>query len=252
MADKSLCFIHVGKTGGSSFSAQFADGQKVVPHPPSLPSLRIWREVHTRKRSDYGDCDLFVAWVRDPIERAVSAYNMAFDPTFRNDWIATTQNLLRAHGDLNSLLEEMPTNADALRTWRDVEHLRFDLAWYFTSDDGGNAVDPGQHSASSLHTKSRLADETFARKLVFVGALECYDEGAARFARLFDVAKDYLDSHPVVHQRRRHADAFDSSRLSGEARKNLREYLEPDYGVLQSLSMMGLIKCQKLDDLIWR
>ena len=85
---KGLCFIHVGKTGGGSFRKQFANEQKWIKHPSSIPELEFWKEFHTDSskrwltKEWYTRCDYFVAWVRDPIERAISAYNMVFDPNW--------------------------------------------------------------------------------------------------------------------------------------------------------------------------
>lgn len=254
--DKVLCFIHVGKTGGASFRARFTGtAQKVVHHPRSLPSLRTWREIHRDVPHHPADCDYFVAWVREPVDRVVSAYNMVFDPSWamelgrankgRYNALMEQRKRLESFGDLNNLTMQLPTNSEALSYWESIEHVGHDTAWYFTYDNTtGKRTKPGK--GAHLSALSYLQDEEFVKKLVFVGAKECYNEDVERFATLFNVSRSFMNEHPDVHLRAKHTNAFDSGNLSSEARNILQEYFWHDYCVLQSLSALGLIKCQKL------
>eukprot|EP00581_Thalassiosira_minuscula_P001550 CAMPEP_0183735144 /NCGR_PEP_ID=MMETSP0737-20130205/45836_1 /TAXON_ID=385413 /ORGANISM="Thalassiosira miniscula, Strain CCMP1093" /LENGTH=335 /DNA_ID=CAMNT_0025968803 /DNA_START=1 /DNA_END=1011 /DNA_ORIENTATION=+ len=262
VAGKTLCFIHVGKTGGSSFRSQFAEGKKTVSNLNSLPMLETWREVHTAPKLVFGDvakCDFFVTWVRDPIDRAVSAYNMDLDPLWGeelrrfnrkgyNHWVERVKHL-RRFGNLNNLTEQLLVNGEAAILWEGIEHVGHDIAWYFSYDaETGNPTKPGRGAHSGA--RSYLQNEEFLKKLVFVGANECYNEDIDQFASIFGVSTSFMSEHPVVHERRKHAGAFDSQTLSPTARDILENYFYYDYVVLHLLKELGFIKCQKLLDRI--
>lgn len=197
VTNRRLCFIHVGKTGGASFRAQFANGEKISKRLESIPDLRFWREFHTEPHLRltaywFHRCDYFVAWVRDPTDRGVSAYNMVFDPKYmqelpprRRELLVRRRDLLAKYGNLSNLTEQLSTDSQALAAWQSIEHVKFSIAWYFTSDKDGNALSP---ALAANHSYPRLQSREFLRKLVFVGANECYQQDVQRFAVLFGIS----------------------------------------------------------------
>lgn len=286
---KSLCFIHVGKTGGASFRTQFAHPrQKKVHVPPSLPTAKFWREFHTENHlritnAWYDKCDYFVAWVRDPIERAISAYNMIFDPEFTKERRGhiDLQKRLSSWGTLGNLTEHIfednvrVGDDTAREVLEDIEHLRYNIAWYFTSDTNGQSLQPpvvsssmitattntsslsssnnnfifGNGKATNKTVISRLSNELFRKKLVFVGSTECYRDDVQRFIQMFGVSNEYLAAHPMPHMRKPTVGGrYESlSNLSPRAIQNFKKYLQTDYTILSSLILdMNLIKCPKL------
>ena len=263
ITDQVLCFIHIGKTAGASFRNQFAGGRRFATHPESLPSLKEWNEIHTNTRTKVmkkSKCDYYIAWVRDPVDRGVSAYNMILDPSWTNEVRARggsamfnalidQQHHLSRFTSLNNLTEQLFTNEEAFDLWESIEHVKHDITWYFTlNGTTGNPTDPGKEA--HFGAVGLLHDPNFVERLVFVGANECYKEDVERFTKLFGVPRVFMEKRPIVHSRQRHPNSFDSKNLSSLARLNIQHYFEDDYEVLRSLSRLGLIKCKNLLDRI--
>lgn len=263
VTDRKLCFIHVGKTGGSSFRAQFANGLKKNKNLKSMPALKVWREYHTGRygitATAVNNCDYFVAWVRDPIDRAVSAYNMVFDQEWHQEVAAVSKtmhkalvqqtDLLGSYGSLNDLAEKILVDPQAQAAWGSIEHVKFNMAWFFTSHGNGKPL--SQPLDVSANAGSWLLDRKFLSKLVFVGAAECYQQDIERFALLFGIPDSFMANNPIRHTRRRARDSFDAKNLTHVALKNLQNYFKADYEVLHSLFHLDLIKCQNLKDRVY-
>ncbi|KAL9182125.1 hypothetical protein ACHAXT_012777 [Thalassiosira profunda] len=257
VSDKLLCFLHVGKTGGSTFQRVFVGDGKIVDRPQSIPTLGRWREFHvelhlrlTRQWIDY--CDYLVAWVRNPVERAVSAYNMAFDPA----WGMTPRELrerIRPYGNLNNLTERLYDDAAAYGAFRDIEHVHYNTAWHLMPDadyfaDGNGKRDEYYYgNRGPISPNARLSEELI-EKLVFVGATECFAEDLRRFASMFGVSDAWLNRtmQSTKQQRPRYAGGVDPSELSAVARRNMRDFFLADYDVIRELVGLGLVQCPRL------
>jgi hypothetical protein len=271
VTDRELCFLNIEETGGDRLRAHFANDEKQIDHPPALPTLYRWRELQMDRdrNSDYRVkyCDFIVLWVRDPVERAIDAYNMVMDPQWlerlRNSgsksitrklrYLENIQKILNRFGDLNDIAEQLfdeknkkntsSSPVAARRTFSYIEQVRHSLAWYIWSDT--HYLRPLLTQAGPFHppgtASSWLTDPWFLSRLVFVGGNECYEQELERFATLFDVTRSYLEP---IHSTNTEHTAVEN--LSPLAYKNLRRYFHEDYQVLLTLKSYGLLHCDKL------
>ena len=83
VAADQICFIHVGKTGGATFRAALGLGNpgKDARNVSAIRAGR-WNEFHTDEKRwlslEWEErCDFFVTWVRHPVSRLVSAFELS-------------------------------------------------------------------------------------------------------------------------------------------------------------------------------
>ena len=193
-----LVFIHIGKCGGSTVL-------RAIQESPAAEHLRI-RHVHIRrphynKRSNY----LFV--VRDPIERAVSAFNwrkkLTGQSVFQQTRFAGESGVLQRYDTINSLAEVLyrngELNREAAAHYNRIHHLDMGIAFYLR---GIERVSPEQVFAV---LRQESLSEDIRRFLQVKTSLKEKDNSAAR------------------------------KPLSEEARDNLSRFLADDYNALARL-----------------
>ena len=242
VTDRKMCFLHVGKTSGSSFRTQFANGRKRIAHPRALPALKVWKEFHTNDSPPTNEslqsCDYVIAWVRNPIERLVSAYNMVFNQEWYKELssasvksgnlLLKTRETLESYGSLSDLAEQISkNNTQAQMSLGKIEHVKYNHAYYF----------------NAMFDKDGTTNEAFLQKLVFIGSTECYEEDIKRFASLFNVSNEFISGSAIAHMRKNNVTG---KNLSQVATHNLQSYLHEDYKILNALMDLDLIPCERL------
>lgn len=180
---------------------------------------------------------------------------MIFDPAYEREAmhygsvytkLLAQKECLGKFGNFTNLIEQIYSNMEAFQSWDDIEHVKHDIAWYFTLTSNGDVPQPGK--MAHFDAVQILDDPDFVKRLVFVGSNECYNEDVQRFARLFGISESYLQKYPVLHLRKPLNASTNKTSLSKEARLNIEVYFQHDFEVLQRLSTLGLIKCHKLID----
>lgn len=126
-----LHFVHIGKCGGSTL------GQAIRNSPVVKRQFRGVEHVHIRKPVYRpGTCYLIV--VRNPIARAISAFNWRFKLVVttgkQRDRFAGEHATLTKYGTLNNLAEALCTdgavNPEVEQEFRSIHHLREDIHFY--------------------------------------------------------------------------------------------------------------------------
>mmetsp|Transcript_8137 Transcript_8137/g.25100 ORF Transcript_8137/g.25100 Transcript_8137/m.25100 type:complete len:265 (+) Transcript_8137:59-853(+) len=189
-SDRAVCFMHVGKTGGATFRETVA-GNKETHKPLLLPDVKLWREFHVGKHDQLTydwleKCDLFVAWVRDPVNRGVSAFTFANNSRFRLGVgpFSFTLPVPYQPGQVNAIAEALYWDPRAWVQFMTTQHVTTGIAWYL----------------------GPLMNSRFEKKLIFVGAQECYMDDFARFARLANMTMPRIKS--IHHERRSNEPPF--------------------------------------------
>lgn len=200
-----LRYIHIGKCGGSTL-------QKAMENSPVLAErFSAIRHIHTR-RPIYKAKNQYVFVLRNPIDRAMSAFNWRFhlliESERKKDSRPGEVDALTRYQTLNALAEALykgeTLNARAAEDYRSIQHLRQDIAYY---------LDP-------LLPNLR-ADQIFA--------VLCQHRLDQDIATYFGVENT---SNVNVHSK-----GVDRARLhlSDLGRHNLRRFLDPEYLCIERL-----------------
>ena len=206
-------FVHVGKCGGSSVKS-------------ALKSLGIpFEEVHIKPvvatpRASY--CIL----LRDPIDRALSAFNwrhrLVITEGTQQHRFPGERAILERWGNLNALAEALydefgGANEEAIREFRTIHHLKESIGFYFQQ------FDIAKHAGQ-------------IQSVLFQESLD------ADFKRTFqaDLPSKRLKHNPGA------------SGLSLRAESNLRRVLASDYAVIEALHAEGHIPKDRFESIMRR
>lgn len=221
MDKKTLEFIHIGKCGGKTVKNEVRNSSLLDQKYASIKFIHIKKPVYSSE-SDY----LFV--VRNPIERAVSAFNWRYKLVVQDqmprqkDRFEGEAEVLVKYGSLNLLAEALYFQdgsecKEAHLEFEKIHHLHERTSFYL--EDIVDRLRPSQ----------------------IYGVIKQYS--------LSDDCGRLLGSEVVEHLHDNSSKASkDSSRhvLSELARANLRRFLANDYACLMHLQCLGGLTVDEL------
>ena len=98
---------------------------------------------------------------------------MIFDPAYERTMqqgakkytkLLAQKERLREFGNFTNLIEQIYSNMEAFQSWDDIEHVKHDIAWYFTLTSNGNVPHPGK--MAHFDAVQILDDPDFVKRLV--------------------------------------------------------------------------------------
>ena len=234
-----ITFIHIGKTGGST-----------------IQTLLNLKQYHLT--NNYNLNNKFIIWIRNPIARFVSAFNMSYvNVNFKNyikstseleyksvilgrrikNFLSKEQNyifskrydeLINYFQKANNLAEALSSNnknirqkAEELMNYPNIGHIYRGIGWY-------------------LHNGKFV--RKYNNKIIFVGKQETMDEDLERLGTLLN--KEIVDDKSRINN----YSTKKSKYLSPLAVKNIiRFYKDTDYAALIELNKHGWISDSVLD-----
>jgi hypothetical protein len=233
-----LTFIHIGKTGGST-----------------VQKLLNIKQYHLNKNYDFKN--KFIIWIRNPIARFVSAFNMSYiNVNFRKyikntnnleprsvllkkkidrylsketDYIFSTRydELINFFKTANNLAEGLSSNNNNIRKKAEelmnnpLEHINKGIGWYLNN---GRFV------------RNRNSN------IIFVGRQETMDEDLQKLGIILD--KEIKNDETRIN----HYSSKESKYLSPLAIENIKNYYKnSDYAALIELNKHGWISDETLD-----
>ena len=216
-AGDHLSYVHIGKCGGSTL-------QKAMAQSPVLAArFTSVRHIHTR-RPVYKRHNQYVFVVRNPIDRALSAFNWRYHLVVaskrKRERFVGEHAALETYQTLNALAEALyddgKLNQHVVEAYRTIQHLKHDIAYYL--DPLLNHLRP---------------DQIFA-----VLCQHTLDQDIATYLGVENTQK--------VHY---NAAQTDSARmfLSDQARQNLGTFLAPDYKCIERLGKLFPLGEKNLD-----
>jgi hypothetical protein len=204
-----LIYVHIGKCGGSSLG-------RAISHSKVLRrEFRAVAKFHIKKPPITKNAKYLIV-VRNPIDRAVSAFNWRYrlvvDEEKQKDRFDNEWKILTKYGTLNSLSEalyvEGHLDSEVAQDFNSIHHLRENISFYL-----GDLL----QSISSEQIYGVLATETLNQDIMKI-----------------------LGVHSVarVHENSRSVD-LTRGNLSDDAIENLKRFLASDYKNLQILLEMN-------------
>jgi len=204
-------FVHVGKCGGSSVKSALKS------HGIPFEEVHIKPVVWTPRAS-------YCILLRDPIDRALSAFNWRYRLVVTE---GTQQHrfpgeraILERWGTLNALAEALydeggVANEEAIQEFRTIHHLKESIGFYF------QRFNIAKHAGQ-------------IQSVMFQESLD------ADFKRTFqaDLPSKRLKHNPI------------SSALSARAESNLRRVLASDYAVIEALHAAGHISQDRYESIM--
>lgn len=129
--ERRLCYIHIGKCGGATVNQAIDASPLVARRFDKVAVSHVARPVY-KARNQY----LFV--VRNPIDRAISAFNwrhrLVHEEARPDHRFPGEAEVLRKYGSLDALATALYEGdalvAHAARDFRSIHHLREDMAFY--------------------------------------------------------------------------------------------------------------------------
>lgn len=216
----TLIYIHVGKCGGG------AVGKAIKESPVIREKFRAVKKVHVKKPF-YQKNARYLIVLRNPIERAISAFNWQYRRVVETKKEEFTRpgefEILKKYKNINNSAENLYVNdvlnISAVKEWQMVHHLREDIDFYLT--DLLSHVRP---------------DQIFA-----VLIQESLEEDVSRLLS--------VESLETQHENRSGRD--DSQlELSTIARDNLRKFLEAEYAVIKKVNSLYPLDEKNLEVLL--
>jgi hypothetical protein len=233
-----LAFIHIGKTGGST-----------------IQKLLNIRQYHLHK--NYNLNSKFIIWIRNPIARFVSAFNMSYVNVNFKKFIKNTKDL----GPRSVLLKKrinryLTKETDYIFGKRYDELINFfktpnNLAEGLSSDNKGIRERAEELMNSPLEHIYKgigwyLNNGRFVKnrndKIVFVGKQETMDEDIEKLGTLLN--KEMKPNNKMVNN----YSTAESKYLSPLAIENIKKfYKDSDYAALIELNKHGWITDEVLE-----
>ena len=234
-SDQHITFIHIGKCGGTTVSSFLKK------------YLINYNEIHTRK-PNYNPNTKYIIWLRDPISRFISAFNMSYDIINNNSllggkhiyvnnkfdpnkWDSEYINLINYFKTPNNLAEalniEHPdyNNAMKLLSFTKLktgfQHISAGISWYLSDKFLNDAKD----NIIFIGRQENLSNDIEKLRLV----LQQYN---------INLPKDY------VLENKRIANKYNKTLLN-KAMINLNEYLKKDYEIINTLEQINYNKYTK-------
>ena len=202
----TLVYIHIGKCGGESLWTALQGSRHVAEN------FDLLRKVHVRQPPVL-DRAKYLVVIRNPISRAISAYNwrlkLVLEDGIQKDRFPGERDVLARYPTLNALADalyddEGRADPQAASDFRRIHHLKEDISFYLT--DLLNRVSPDQ-----IHA---------------VLATEALDADMA--------ATLGIENPPRVHENAS-TTSDERKRLDPGPRAKLRRFLAQDYAALEKL-----------------
>ena len=131
-SEKTLVFIHIGKCGGTTLMSTIADS------PVFKRSYDRILRAHLKQPPVYERAHYLVV-VRNPIERAVSAFNWRYRKVVEERsqaWVDGEREALQKYGTLNQLAEALYLNnelcAEVAADFERISHLHARISFYLS------------------------------------------------------------------------------------------------------------------------
>ena len=130
-SEKLLIYVHIGKCGGTSL-------WRALKNSPVINErFERFEKVHTSKPPILEKAS-YVVVVRNPIKRAVSAFNWRYklvvDDGLQKERFRGEYEILTKYGTLNALAENLYVgdilNKNVAKEFRAIHHLKEDIAFY--------------------------------------------------------------------------------------------------------------------------
>ena len=201
-----LRLIHIGKCGGRTLINAMEDSRRIDVE------FRAFLRAHTRTLPDYNKKEIYAFAIRNPIKRAVSAYN------WRRHLVL---NEGRAH-------KRLPTEFDIMKKYETIDELACalytgDRLNQKTADDfkGIHHLENGIYEFLSGVSTSIVPEQIMA-----VFCQETLNEDIETHLGID------MTERPRQHDNR--GSGF-STELSATGRRNLVRFLQPDYAAIREL-----------------
>lgn len=218
-----LNFIHIGKCGGTSVRQAVYSSQKVRSLYDEIRTIHVARPIF-RRNVDY------LVVIRNPIERAISAFNWRFkivvEQSTQSSRFKGEKNSLLKYKTLNNLAESLYNESGNLCAvadydYRSIHHLREGIDFY-------------------LHHQFFALPSNLIYGVIIQSSLtqDC--------ARLLDV-----DFVPEKNKNSSRSVKSRATNLSSLARTNLRKYLYKEYRCILQMREAGLITSLEYNELIF-
>lgn len=208
----TLIYVHIGKCGGASLFDAIRRSQVIQAE------FRFVQKVHIKKPPVFKQAKYLIV-VRNPVSRAVSAFNWRYklvvEDAAQEFRFKGERAVLKKYGTLNALAEALYTpdgtaDAAAADDFRCIHHLKEDIAFYLSDV-----------------LREVAEDQIFA-----VMATEFLNEDILAFLNVESVERIHANNSGGSPGR---------SALSELATRNLRRFLEADYAAVeQLLDMKGI------------
>ena len=210
-----LHYIHIGKCGGKTLLGAVNESEMLASR------YQIIKRIHIKKPK-FSRHHHYLIVLRNPISRAVSAFNWRFNLVVETDAQRTRfrneHAVLEKYQTLNRLAESLYANGSldhrVARDFRTIHHLREDISFYL----------------------SRLLKKVSADQILPVIAQETLNSD---MAEILGVEK--------VQDVHRHGNLVDEEKLklSSEALRNLRQFLTEDFLCITKLYCLGKVTNEK-------
>lgn len=200
-----LVFIHIGKCGGASLWNLIRESEVINRQYSNIV------RVHVRK-PQYNPAAKYIFVVRNPIERAISAFNWRYklvvEDGIQKYRFEGEYDTLRKYGSLNKLSQNLIRNNELVpevaAEFRTIHHLNQDISFYLTD----------------------LLSEIRSDQILCVLTQEFLDADVSEFL--------HIENNKKIHWNRETTPS-EKLHLSDLARKNLRCFLEADYAAIREL-----------------
>lgn len=219
-SEQTLIYIHIGKCGGSSL------WDAIQRSPVVNDQFKTTHKIHIKKPPILQKARYLIV-VRNPIERAISAFNWRYKLVVEDE-----VQVNRFKGEYDILLEYKSLNAMAealydtdgelnLRTnrqFRTIHHLKESIAFYLTD----------------------LLSHLYPEQLFAVLATETLDQDIANALQIGSVPKNHSNKDSVQSEK---------LWLSNSAKLNLHRFLADDYVCVEKLLHLARIsddRCRTL------
>jgi hypothetical protein len=208
-------FLHIRKTGGTTFKAVLAAHLRIHPTAPVHAHDHTMTLERARAVLPYGRLAFFV---RDPVERFISGFNSRLRmgrPRYNNPWSPEEAIAFRLFPTPNDLAEALSSgNADrhasAVRAMHGIIHVRSSLASFLVS----------------VEFLNEMAD-----RICFIGDMRNFDADLAVLRTMFGIdprvptPTDPRNTHRMPAQMSRH--------LSDLGLNNIRQWYAADFPIYE-------------------
>jgi hypothetical protein len=260
--ENNLCFIHIGKTGGTSVRSMCANANVKLTsyHGEKIP---------------WNPSEKYIIWIRNPIKRFVSAFYFSYcsilldvskynltDVENAHKYYATHQNIYKTYTDstlddqlsLDNIITKIKYNCEYLFSRKIDDLFKFfntpnSLAESLYSDDLEIKKKAHIIMNSDTHIKCSIGYylnngnlvKNRRNQILFVGKQESFDEDVTKLENILNITFKGID-------RKRENTHFHDKYLSDVAISNIiKWYSDTDYNALIELQKCGFITKETLD-----
>lgn len=220
-----LAFLHIGKCGGGTLENNFKE-----------ENIKF-KSYHIKKNITHISQRRIVSFVRNPVDRYVSAFNWRYQEYYENNWKIKEIKEFRE----KELLAFFET-ADALALALDSTHENYDLAM-----EAMSIIDHTGESIADYFVSSDVIKQN-KEKIIFVGRLEHFDFDYDRLLKILNINK----TNKRVEKERKKIHLGSASRktiLSDKAIENLKLFYQKDYQIIQALIDQGFISADYIKEI---